>query len=93
VIRTIPVGLGERAYEVLIGRGLIAEAGRRIRPFLKRDRVAVVSDEIVWSLHGAALTSAMAAAGISVPANRPRASGAWPTSPTACWPWNSIAAT
>lgn len=66
MIRTIPVGLGERAYEVLIGRGLIAEAGRRIRPFLKRDRVAVVSDEIVWALHGDALTSAMATAGIKV---------------------------
>ncbi|HEX5379224.1 MAG TPA: 3-dehydroquinate synthase [Phenylobacterium sp.] len=66
--RIIPVGLGERAYEVVVGRGLIAEAGTRIRPFLKRDRVAVVSDETVWSLHGAALTAALALAGIEAQA-------------------------
>ena len=62
--RIVPVGLGERAYEVVIGRGLIAEAGARIRPFLKRARVAVVSDETVWALHGAALTAGLAAEGI-----------------------------
>jgi 3-dehydroquinate synthase len=66
VSRIVPVGLGERAYEVVIGRGLIAEAGARIRPFLKRDRVAVVSDETVWGLQGAALTAALESAGIAV---------------------------
>ncbi len=63
--RTIPVGLGDRAYEVVIGHGLIAEAGRRIRPFLKRARVAVVSDTTVWALHGEALSAALAAEGIA----------------------------
>lgn len=62
--RTVPVGLGDRAYEVVIGRGLIDEAGARIRPFLKRDRIAVVSDETVWALHGARLSAALAAQGI-----------------------------
>jgi 3-dehydroquinate synthase len=63
--RQVPVGLGERAYEVVIGPGLIAEAGRRIAPFLSRTRVAVVSDATVWSLHGAALTASLAAAGVT----------------------------
>ena len=63
--RIVPVGLGERAYDVVIGRGLIASAGARIRPFLKRDRVAVVSDETVWGLHGSALTAALKASGIA----------------------------
>ena len=63
--RQVPVGLGERAYEVVIGPGLIAEAGRRIAPFLSRKRVAVVSDATVWSLHGAALTASFAAAGVT----------------------------
>jgi 3-dehydroquinate synthase len=66
VSRIVPVGLGERAYEVVIGRGLIAEAGARLRPFLKRDRVAVVSDQTVWGLHGDALTNALESAGIAV---------------------------
>ena len=60
----VSVGLGDRAYEVLIGSGLIDQAGGFLRPFLRRDRVAVVSDETVWSLHGERLTSALAEHGI-----------------------------
>ncbi|MCG9917379.1 MAG: 3-dehydroquinate synthase [Phenylobacterium sp.] len=65
MIQTVTVGLGERAYEVRIGPGLIAEAGRHIRPLLKRGRTAVISDETVWRLHGPDLTAALAAEGIS----------------------------
>ena len=62
---TVTVGLGERAYEVRIGSGLLAQAGRHISPLLKRGRTAIVSDETVWRLHGATLTAALAAEGIS----------------------------
>jgi 3-dehydroquinate synthase len=64
--RTVAVGLGDRAYEVVIGEGLITEAGKRIAPFLKRPRVAVVSDETAWDLHGARLTAGLEEAGIAV---------------------------
>ncbi|WP_309606200.1 3-dehydroquinate synthase [Phenylobacterium sp.] len=63
---TVAVGLGERAYEVLIGPGLLDQAGERIAPLLKRARSAVVSDETVWGLHGARLTAAFARAGVAV---------------------------
>ena len=53
--RTISVGLGERAYDVVVGEGLLDVAGRLIAPFQKRGRTAVVSDETVWGLHGARL--------------------------------------
>jgi 3-dehydroquinate synthase len=62
--RTVPVGLGERAYDVLVGEGLLDQAGRLIAPFQKRGRTAVVSDETVWALHGARLTAALASAGV-----------------------------
>ncbi|MFZ5719379.1 MAG: 3-dehydroquinate synthase [Pseudomonadota bacterium] len=62
--RTVPVGLGARAYDVLVGEGLLEDAGRLMAPLLKRGRTAVVSDETVWGLHGARLTAALAAAGI-----------------------------
>ena len=62
---TVTVGLGDRAYEVRIGSGLLAQAGRHISPLLKRGRTAIVSDETVWRLHGATLTAALAAEGIS----------------------------
>ena len=64
--RSITVGLGERAYPVLIGPGLLDEAGRHIRPLLRRARTAVVADETVARLHGERLLSALAAAGLEV---------------------------
>lgn len=62
--RAIPVGLGARAYQVLVGDGLLDTAGRLVAPFLKRGRTAVVSDETVWRLHGERLTAALEAAGV-----------------------------
>ena len=64
--RTVHVDLGERAYDVLIGPGLLDAAGARLRPLVRRDRVAVVSDQTVWGLHGARLTQALEAAGLAV---------------------------
>ncbi|MFN9927376.1 MAG: 3-dehydroquinate synthase [Phenylobacterium sp.] len=64
MIFTVPVGLGARAYDVIVGPGLIEEAGERLAPFQSRGRTAVVSDETVWGLHGARLTAALGRAGI-----------------------------
>ncbi len=65
--RAVPVGLGDRSYEVRIGHGLIEAAGDAIRPLLKRARTAVVADETVAALHGARLTRALAEAGVTAP--------------------------
>jgi 3-dehydroquinate synthase len=62
---TIPVGLGARAYDVVVGSGLLDQAGAHIAPFQSRGRTAVVSDETVWGLHGARLTAALDRAGIN----------------------------
>ena len=64
--RTVVVGLGERSYEVLVGPDLLDGAGARIAPFLKRKRLAVVSDETVWALHGARLNASLEHAGLAV---------------------------
>jgi len=64
--RTVGVGLGDRSYEVLVGAGLLDAAGTRIAPFLKRKRLAVVSDETVWRLHGQRLTASLERAGLAV---------------------------
>ena len=63
--RTLPVGLGDRAYDVVVGEGLLDAAGRLIAPFQTRGRTAVISDETVWRLHGQRLTAALEAAGIA----------------------------
>jgi 3-dehydroquinate synthase len=62
----VKVGLDRRAYDVVIGHGLIDAAGARIAPLLKRPRLAVVSDETVWALHGQRLSAALASTGIAV---------------------------
>ncbi|KPF82282.1 3-dehydroquinate synthase [Brevundimonas sp. AAP58] len=60
----IPVQGGMFApYDVVVGRGLLSEAGRRIAPFA-RHRTAVVTDEIVAGLHGAAVQASLEAAGV-----------------------------
>jgi 3-dehydroquinate synthase len=64
MIRTVTVGLGDRAYEVHIGAGLIDAAGKLMAPLLKRARTAVVVDETVMGLHGARLSAALTSAGI-----------------------------
>lgn len=80
-VETVHVPLDTRAYDVLIGPGLLVEAGARIAPFLPRPKVAIVTDETVAALHLQALQNSLAAAGIestalSLPAGE--ATKGWP---------------
>ncbi|WP_406644437.1 3-dehydroquinate synthase [Aliisedimentitalea scapharcae] len=64
--QTVHVALDTRAYDVVIGPGLLAEAGERIAPLLRRKRVAVVSDANVAALHLETLRAGLARAGIDM---------------------------
>ena len=66
-VKTVRVELAERAYDILIGEGLIARAGELIRPLMKdgRNRVFVVADETVAKLHLEKLGAGLQGAGIS----------------------------
>lgn len=66
--RKVHVALEGRAYDVVIGPGLLQEVGARIAPFLKRPRVAVLTDETVADLHLDSLRAGLAAAGIEMQA-------------------------
>ncbi|NIZ14556.1 3-dehydroquinate synthase [Phaeobacter sp. HF9A] len=66
--RVVHVPLGSRAYDVVIGPDLLAQAGKRIAPLLKRPRVAVLSDETVAALHLESLRAGLAEAGIEMEA-------------------------
>ena len=50
----ISVDLGEKAYPIAIGHGLLASVPQLLAPFRGR-RFAVVSNRRIWSLHGAGL--------------------------------------
>ncbi|MCF6443205.1 3-dehydroquinate synthase [Nereida sp. MMG025] len=65
-IETVHVPLGDRAYNVRIGAGLVTEAGAQIAPLLRRPKVCVVSEENVAALHLGALRDGLARQGIEV---------------------------
>ncbi|WP_323778136.1 3-dehydroquinate synthase [Leisingera sp.] len=66
--RKVHVPLGERAYDVVIAPGLLAQAGARIKPLLTRPQVAVVTDETVAEKHLEGLRAGLAAAGVEMSA-------------------------
>lgn len=61
----VRVELGERSYDVLVGRELIAEAGDRIAAVVAGRRVAIITDENVARLHLRSLRAALVRAGLS----------------------------
>ncbi|WP_068116934.1 3-dehydroquinate synthase [Tropicimonas marinistellae] len=60
----VHVPLGERAYDIVIGAGVLERAGYRIAPLLNRPRVAIVTDETVADRHLGTLSAALAEEGI-----------------------------
>ncbi len=63
----VHVDLKDRAYDVLIGRGLVANAGFFVAPLLKsKKRVCVVCDDNVAALHLSALHDGLKASGIEM---------------------------
>ncbi len=64
----ITVGLGDRAYDILIGGGLIEAAGAEIAGRLPGIRAAIVSDEHVAAHHLGRITESLAEAGMTAEA-------------------------
>jgi 3-dehydroquinate synthase len=62
------VELGPRSYDILIGPGLIAEAGRHIGPLLAERRVFIVTDERVGRHYLPLLQASLEGAGIAAKA-------------------------
>lgn len=62
--RSVPVALGSRSYDVVIGSGLLAEAGVLIRERIGKVKCCIVTDANVAKHHLAALEQSLAGAGI-----------------------------
>lgn len=60
----VRVDLGVRSYDVIIGSGLVSQAGRHLVPLLQKPRVAVITDENVGALYASPLTRSFREAGI-----------------------------
>ncbi|HWY60891.1 MAG TPA: 3-dehydroquinate synthase [Rhizomicrobium sp.] len=61
--KIITVGLGDRAYAIHVGQGLIAQVGALLKPF-SRGPVPVVTDAHVGEIHLARLLDVMGKAGL-----------------------------
>ena len=64
----VNVALGDRAYDIVIGRGLLASLGERIASLRPGCKAAIVTDETVARHHLAAAQAALQSAGIAVSA-------------------------
>jgi 3-dehydroquinate synthase len=64
----VNVALGERSYEICIGRGLLATLGPKIAALRPGAKAAIISDETVAKHHLAAAEASLAAAGIAATA-------------------------
>ncbi|MGB8274869.1 MAG: 3-dehydroquinate synthase [Alphaproteobacteria bacterium] len=62
---TVRVELGARGYDILVGRDLLDDAGRHVRPLVRQPRVIVITDETVAALHLPRLEAALAASGLA----------------------------
>lgn len=59
------VELGARSYDIVVGSGLLGEAGALIAPVVRQKRAIIVTDENVAKLHLAALRSGLDQGGIA----------------------------
>ena len=64
-IERLPLDLGERSYEILVGGGLLADAANHLRPVLAGDQAIIVTDRTVAGLHLAALERSLRDASIA----------------------------
>ena len=61
----LTVALGQRSYDIAIGRGLLAQSGAIIAPVVRQKRVVVVTDVHVASLHLERFRAGLSVAGLS----------------------------
>ncbi len=66
LMHTVPVALGDRSYDILIGDGLLGTLGDLVAPVLRQKRVTIITDSNVAKLHLKAARAALEAAGIHV---------------------------
>ena len=62
---TVPVALGDRAYDIVIGRGIAATLGDAIKRLRPGARTVIVTDENVAAHHLAAAEAALKQAGVA----------------------------
>jgi 3-dehydroquinate synthase len=65
-MNVVRIGLGERAYDIVIERGLLETCGPALAAQARSGRIVIVTDAHVAELHLAALTASAESAGLRV---------------------------
>jgi len=65
-MRTVEVSLGQRSYQILVGSGLLSEAGRHVAAIIPPGRVLIITDATVAELHLDRVSRSLSAAGFAV---------------------------
>ncbi|WP_017932413.1 3-dehydroquinate synthase [Robiginitomaculum antarcticum] len=63
-LETVRVNLGARSYDIIIGDGILAEAGKYCAPLIGAGKAAIITDANVGPIYGQALAQSLAQAGI-----------------------------
>lgn len=63
-VERLTVALGERSYDILIGNGLLADAGTLMTPHLASNRAIIISDTSVGPLYAGKLKASLEKAGV-----------------------------
>ena len=64
-METVRVELGSRSYDIVVGAGILGQAGRLMAPVLARPNAIIVSDETVAGLYLDPLAAALKSANIA----------------------------
>jgi len=65
-MKTIKVDLKDRSYRIVIGAGVLREAGKRLKGLGVGDRLVVITNPVVQGLYGNRLKDSLTADGFSV---------------------------
>ena len=65
-MHTVDVALGQRSYQILVGSGLLAEAGRHIAAVLPPGRALIITDDSVAGIYLDPVARSLSAAGFAV---------------------------
>jgi 3-dehydroquinate synthase len=65
-MHTVDVALGQRSYQILVGSGLLAEAGCHVAALFPPGRALIITDDTVAGLYLDRVTKSLSAAGFAV---------------------------
>ncbi|HET6429583.1 MAG TPA: 3-dehydroquinate synthase [Phycisphaerae bacterium] len=65
MVKTVPVNLGERSYDVSVGVDVLGEVGAAVESLAAAGRAVVITDSTVRGLYAGAVTDSLAAAGVT----------------------------